>query len=162
MESSRQEYWSVLPFPCVAISFSRRPSRPRDWTWSPTLAGVFLTTEPPEKAYITIIYYNYSTYNNIDIIIVLPTLWDLQLYSLSIRNMVLILNTFLYLINIFIGNQSLTVSYNFSLIQISFIHKNSSMSWVTFHMGALTLWLASDNPQLTSLFSNAFFFFLKF
>ena len=34
MGFSRQEYWSGLPF-----SFSRRSSRPRDWTWVSHLAG---------------------------------------------------------------------------------------------------------------------------
>jgi len=44
MGFSRQEYWSGLPF-----SFSRRSSRPRDWTQVFHIVGRPLPSEPPEK-----------------------------------------------------------------------------------------------------------------
>ena len=49
MESSRQEYWSGLPFPSPGES-----SRPRDWTWISRIAGGFFTTEPPGKSKSTL------------------------------------------------------------------------------------------------------------
>ena len=46
MGFSRQEYWSVLPFPTPGVlpDLGIKPTSPG----SPTLAGVFFTTEPPE------------------------------------------------------------------------------------------------------------------
>ena len=44
MESSRQEYWSGLPFPSLGYL-----PNPGIEPASPALAGGFFTTEPPEK-----------------------------------------------------------------------------------------------------------------
>ena len=49
MGFSRQEYWSGLPFPSPQV-----PPSPGIEPASPTLAGGFFTTEPPEKKYIYI------------------------------------------------------------------------------------------------------------
>ena len=48
----RQEYWRekkrILEW--VVISFPKRPSQPRDWTYLSWTAGGFFTTEPPGKS----------------------------------------------------------------------------------------------------------------
>ena len=42
----------------VAISFSRGPSRPRDWTWVSSLLADSLLSEPPANIYIPIYNWN--------------------------------------------------------------------------------------------------------
>ena len=48
MELYRQEYWSQLPFP-TSGDFLDSGIEPTSFPASLTVAGIFFTTEPPEK-----------------------------------------------------------------------------------------------------------------
>lgn len=48
MELYGQEYWSQLPFP-TSEDFLDSGIEPTSLLASPTMAGIFFTTEPPEK-----------------------------------------------------------------------------------------------------------------